>query len=199
MLLCIILSVGGHLMSYKKKNNKVAIVALNSTRELVNFNDKSFDFWTLNSGCELFKNKQIKLCSDLHDWPNAEYRVSYYKNILCKEKLNFSILVPEYNEKILSEQIVYPYNAIISEYGFGIENTLPALILYAWFVGYKDIYIFGSGQYEYFEYPEMGASYYQAIGFARGKKCRVWLCNTHALDNDVSYGLQKMYLKNIKE
>ena len=186
-------------MIYKRHKNKVAIIALNSTRELVNFKDDSYDFWTLNHGCEIFENKPIKLCSDLHDWPSSEYKCGYYANTLIQKKLKFPILVPKYNDKILSRQIVYPYRDIISQFGFGIENTLPALILYAWYIGYKDIYVFGSGEYEYFTYPEMGVSYYQAIGFVRGKGCGIWLCNTHAIDNDVSYGLQKMTYDKIKE
>lgn len=185
-------------MEYKKKQNKVGIVCLNTTRAMVPFEDKSYDWWSINHGCDLFREK-IRLCFDLHDWPNAEYTVSYYDDVLIKEKLPFPIVVPKRNDLILSNQIIYPINEIVKEFGFGLENSVPMAIVYAWYVGYKDIYLFGSGKYEYDNYPEMGHSLFQAIGFVRGKGCRFWFCSTAAQDNDVPYGYQKMLKKNIKD
>ena len=114
------------------------------SRNFVNFQDNSFDFWTVNRGCVLYHEKNIKLFSDLHNWKISEYTVDYYDNFLIQKKLKVPLLVPEYNKKIKSDQIIYPYKEIIQEFGFGILNSVPALILYAWFVGYSEIYIFGS-------------------------------------------------------
>ena len=69
-------------IKYKKENNKVGIIALSIARNFVNFQDDSFDFWTLNYGCVLFENQNIKLFSDLHNWKTSEYTVDYYDNFL---------------------------------------------------------------------------------------------------------------------
>lgn len=179
------------------KNNKVAIVGLSWNKNNAPFDDKTFDIWTMNHGCYLLNN--IDLCFDMHNWNTSEYTVNYYDEYLTKKRFNFPIVVPDYNENILSEQIIYPKKDVIDICGHNIRNSIPAMMMYAYIKKYEYIYLFGMDDNEFVKYPDMGFSLYYVLGFLRGKGMKIYFCNDYMMDNEYFYGYQKLKIENIRD
>ena len=74
------------------------------------------------------------------------------------------------------------------------------MILFAWYDGgAKNIYLYGMNKSEFYLYPEMGHSLYQAIGFVRGKGVNVFFVSDFDMPDDLDvYGYYKLTPKRRK-
>ena len=94
----------------KNKRNKLAIVALGESATLAPWEDKSYDIWTMNAGCQAYRDKRIDLLFDMHIWQSADY-VPYYYLFLKERRNEYSIVKPTADE-CLKNVIVFPRNEI---------------------------------------------------------------------------------------
>lgn len=158
---------------------KLAIVGLSRGSINAPFNDKSFEIWTLNRGCRLYKKKRIDKYFDLHDWEESNYLPDYL-SFINETKYEF----------INTEN--YPLEGIIEQYGCFLKNSIPMILAYAGYKDYRDIYLWGCDKEEYEDNIEMGFSLYYILGQLRKEKRNVYLVNQFNLDDSEIYGFMNM-------
>lgn len=177
--------------------DKVAFV-LNGNLDLYNISKsipESFKIWTLNGVFEKIEN--IDVLFDLHDWTTCEYKEPYsipkYYSVLQNKNNKFKIIKTK-SDNTLKNVVLYPLSDIIKSYGMNLKNSVPMMMLYAWWIGNVDtIYIYGITKNEFYKYPEMGFSFYQALGFIRAKGINVFIISDFELNNDNDiYGYYKL-------
>ena len=191
------------LREYKGKN--IAILACSNWRFYFRGIPDNFKLWALNGLCTIADLKdKIDLLFDMHPWTKTsdDYPVPDYYNWLKENEYNYHIVKPEYGDGDgLKNVIYYPFNLIVKEYGRNLKNSLPEMILYAWYIGgVKNIYLYGISNGEFTKYPEMGFSLYQSIGFVRAKGINIYFVNDFEFDtgNDM-YGDYFLSRRRIKE
>lgn len=167
-------------MKKKPKNNKVAIIACYSTGLDAPFEDETFDIWTLNHGVKVYRDRRIDKWFDLHNWYNANYSPEY---------LDWVLPNPPYE---IVDTKNYPYTEIMERYGYLWSNSIPMMLAYAGYLGYKYIYLFGAERREFANTPEMGYSLYHVCGMLRAEGRKVYFANSYVLDDSAIYGLQDL-------
>jgi hypothetical protein len=163
---------------------------------------KEMEIWTLNGMCEVLK--RIDLHFDMHNWLTCEYEIPDYYYFLKKKKNKYSI-VKSSKDSNLKNVVLYPIEEIMRVYGRNLKNSIPEMILYAWYLNHykkgkiKNIFLYGISNDEFVRYPEMGFSFYQAIGFVRGQGINVFFVNETIMEDDHDiYGYFKLTEKKRK-
>ena len=195
-------------MKNKKPNyigENIAILACSNWQLYEKGIPGNFKLWTINGLCQVDKLKgRIDLLFDMHPWSETsdDYPIPEYYYLLKEQEYDYHIVKPSYGDgDSLQNIIIYPLDEIIKEYGRNLKNSLPEMILYAWWIGgIKNIYLYGISNTEFTKYPEMGASLFQAIGFARGKGINIYFVTDCDYDRDDDiYGYYKLTKDRIKE
>ena len=187
------------MRNYKGKD--IAIVGLSNYKLYKNNIPQSFKVWTLNVGCIVIDN--IDLLFDMHDWVNCTIDVPAYYNILKTKKFQKKqdyYIIKSSKDSSLKGVKPYPINEIIESYGYNLKNSIPEMILYAWYIGgVENIFLYGISDDEFRAYPEMGFSLYQAIGFVRAKGINVFVLTDSVMniDDDI-YGYYKLTPSRMK-
>jgi hypothetical protein len=165
------------LRKQRKRPTKVAIVAMWFTGGDAPFDDESFEIWTLNHGCDKFRDRRIDKYFDLHRWDVANYMPLFAA--ARDYEAGYEIITPEN----------YPYQEIIAKYGCFLRNSIPMMLAYAGYLDRKEIYVYGLESLEYTESPEMGFSLYYILGALRAEGRKVWLMNQYTIDTGGIYGM----------
>jgi hypothetical protein len=191
----------------KRKNDKDENIVIFAGSNFRFYNpcdiSKDFKIWTLNGMCEILY--RIDLLFDMHEWQTCEYRIPAYYDYLKKKENNYSIVKPYYDRN-LRNVIIYPIEEIIKEYGRNLKNSIPQMLLYAWYLKkfeqrkIKNIYLYGISTSEFVKYPDMGFSLFQAIGWVRAKGINVFFVTDCLFDDDDDiYGYYKLTNNRIKD
>ena len=191
------------LKEYRGEN--IAILACSNWEFYTKGIPDNFKLWALNGLCQVESlQDRIDLLFDMHPWTKTskDYPIPEYYSFLKKGKYNYFIVKPSYGYGDgLKNTIPYPLKAIMREYGRNLKNSIPEMVLYAWWIGgVRNIYLYGISNSEFTKYPEMGASLFQAMGFVRGRGINVYFVTDCDYDKDDDiYGYYKLTKKRIKE
>lgn len=200
-------------MSKKQKQLKeyigenVAIIACSNLKLYIDGIPKDFKMWGINSLCKYYSDK-LDLLFDMHPWNDTsnDYPIPDYYQWLKENEYDYCIVKPDYDPEI-KNVILYPLHQILNKYGRNLKNSLPEMILYAWYLNeinnkkrIKNIYLYGISDGEFTKYPEMGFSLYQAVGFARASGINIFFVNDFEMDRDDDiYGFYRLTKSRIKE
>lgn len=153
---------------HEKTKNKVAIIGMHArTRDDAPYKSKDFEIWISNEMHGYVPRFDVLF--EVHDWREFQAKKRNSKHY---DWMMENVKYPIYMSKKFKEIpmcTLYPYQAIIAEYGQYIVSTVVLQLLLAIYMNYDEIHIYGcelSTKEE--EYSLQKACFEHHLGYALG-------------------------------
>lgn len=172
----------------------VVFVGMGAGKYEAPFDKSTYEIWTCNMGCLLFKDRHIDKCFDMHDWVSSDYYPKFYEELQKKQKYK---VVRPYRDKTVPNCEVFPKQEadwMFNHHAYG--STMSYIVVYAALEGKRDLFIYGMDTQEFVQYPEMGVSFGYCRGIAEEYGLRVHIISPDVPSKPHVYGYRAYSYKD---